>query len=145
MIIYNYQQKQIKYRSNMKKYTKKGWEKRKKEREGLPEFFKKHIEIIRDQGIRCEECGGRLQGDVSEVAHILPKQKFKSICTSDKNVVYLCGWKSDNNCHSKFDEGTNENVKKMNIFPKITERFRELEEIITEKYNYKLLDRYTHG
>ena len=55
------------------------------------------------------------------------------------------GWKSDNNCHSKFDEGSNEKVKKMNIFPKIVERFRELEEIITEKYNYKLLDRYTHG
>lgn len=127
----------------MKKYSKKALEHRKKEREGFPLFFQKHIKNISVNRLCCEECGSRLFGDVSEVAHILPKQTFKSISTEDSNVIYLCGWKSPNNCHDKFDNGSNEKVKEMKIFEKICESYENLLPLIEEKINYKVTDRYT--
>ena len=60
----------------MKKYSKKGLERRKAERECLPEFFQKHIEIAKTK--YCEECGAKLKGNISEIAHRLPKSFFKS-------------------------------------------------------------------
>jgi len=127
----------------MKKYSAKSREKRIEERKDFPEFFQKHIQIIKDGKLSCEECGERLKGDVSEIAHILPKSKFKSISTNDLNVIYLCGMYSNNNCHHNFDNLTVEKVKQMNIFPKICEIFKELEPIITEQINYKIYDKYT--
>ncbi len=127
----------------MKNYSKKGLEKRKEERKDFPEFFKKHIEIIWNGKLCCEECGDRLQGNSTEIAHILPKSTFKSISTEDKNVLYLCGLWSDNNCHYKYDNDSNDKVKQMKIFPKVIEIFEELKEVITEKINYKISDRYT--
>lgn len=126
----------------MKKYSKKALEKRKEERKDFPEFFRKHTEIISNGRKCCEECGSRLIGDVSEVAHILPKQTFKSVSTLDENVMYLCGWKSENNCHAKFDNGSNEEVQNMKIFDKVEETFRSLIFEITEKINWKVNDRY---
>ena len=125
----------------MKKYSKKGLEKRKAERECLPEFFKKHIEIAKTK--YCEECGEKLRGHVSEIAHVLPKSYFKSVSTNDLNVLYLCGmFCSGNNCHSKFDNSTQEKVKEMKIYSKVQEIFKQLEEEITEKINYKHRDLY---
>ena len=77
----------------MKKYSKKGLERRKAERECLPDFFQKHIEIAKTKC--CEECGAKLKGDVSEVAHILPKQYFKSVMCSDENVTDLWAIRND--------------------------------------------------
>lgn len=125
----------------MKKYSKKGLEKRKLERECLLEFFKKHIEIAKTKC--CEECGAKLRGNASEVAHVLPKQYFKSIMCSDLNVLYLCGMYSDNQCHSNFDNFPQEKVKEMKIYPKVQEIFKQLEEEIIEKINYKHYDLYT--
>lgn len=122
------------------KYSKKGLEKRKAERECLPEFFQKHIEIAKTKC--CEECGEKLVGNSSEIAHILPKQYFKSIMCSDSNVLYLCGIYSTNNCHSNFDNFPQEKVREMKIFGKISEMFRILEQEITEKINYKHRDLY---
>ena len=58
------------------KYSKKGLEKRKAERECLPLFFQKHIEIAKTKC--CANCGEKLKGDVSEIAHRLPKSFFTS-------------------------------------------------------------------
>lgn len=124
----------------IKKYSKKGLEKRKAERECLPEFFKKHIEIAR--GKCCEECGNKLKGNVTEIAHILPKQYFKSVMCSDLNVLYLCGLYSDNNCHNNFDNFPQEKVKQMKIYPKVQGIFNQLKLEITEKLNYKLTEKY---
>lgn len=126
----------------MKKYSKKRQEERKKEREGFPEFYQKHIQFIKDNKVCCQECDSRLKGDSSEVCHILPKGRFKSVSTNDLNIIYLCGWTSINNCHSKFDNGTNEDVKNMKIFCEIENKFLSLREIITESINYKVTDRY---
>jgi hypothetical protein len=125
----------------MKKYSKKGLEKRKAERECLPEFFKKHIEIAKTKC--CEECGAKLKGNVTEIAHVLPKQYFKSVMCSDLNVLYLCGLYSSNECHSKFDNSAQERIKEMKIYTKVQEIFKQLEEEITEKINYKHYDLYT--
>lgn len=122
------------------KYSKKGLEKRKAERECLPLFFQKHIEIAKTKC--CEECNAKLTGNVSEIAHILPKQYFKSIMCSDLNILYLCGMWSENQCHSLFDNSVQEKVKQMKIFPKVQEVFKQLEGVITEKINYKHRDMY---
>jgi hypothetical protein len=127
----------------MKKYSSKALEKRKEDRKGFTEFFQKHIQIIKDNNLCCEECGDRLKGDVSEIAHILPKSTFKSISTNDKNVFYLCGMFSDSQCHSNYDNFSLEKVREMNIFPHVVEVFKELESEITEKINYKIEERYT--
>jgi len=124
----------------IRKYSKKGLEKRKAEREGFPEFFQKHIEIARNS--YCEECGQRLTGDVSEIAHCLPKSYFKSVSTSDLNVLYLCGRFSANQCHSNYDNGAVEKVKQMKIYPKVKEIFQQLKPEITETINYKVYQKY---
>ena len=126
----------------MKKYSKKGLEKRKEERKNFPEFFQRHIQNIKGGNLCCEECNDRLKGDVSEIAHVLPKSFFKSISTNDKNVLYLCGQWSSNQCHSKFDNSATEVVKQMRIYPKVQQIFQELKEEITETINYKTTDKY---
>lgn len=123
----------------MKKYSKKRLEKRKEERVCLPEFFKRHIEIAKTK--YCENCGEKLIGDVSEVAHILDKSRFKSVMCDDTNVAYLCSWKSTNNCHSLFD-GSAEQLQSMKIFAEKSLEVERLLETVTEKYNYKTTDRW---
>ena len=125
----------------MKKYSKKGLEKRKAEREGLGDFFLKHVQIIKDGRLCCQECGAKLIGDVSEVAHRLPKSFYKSLMTDDDNVLYLCSWKSSNNCHSMYD-GSNEQLQSLQIFSREKELIKQLIEKATEKTNYKLYERW---
>ncbi len=127
----------------MKKYSKQSLERRKEERKDFPDFFQKHIQNIKDNRLCCEECGARLSGNTSEVAHILPKQTFKSVSINDDNVIYLCGMYSENQCHHKFDNWSTEEIKKMKIFDKICESFENLLPLLTERINYKITDRYT--
>lgn len=123
----------------IKKYSKKGLEKRKEERECLPEFFKKHTEIAKE--MCCANCGERLRGEVSEIAHRLPKSFFKSVMCDDENVVYLGGRFSSCGCHSLYD-GTNEQLQSLSIFLAEKEIIKELLEKATENINYKLYDRW---
>lgn len=125
----------------MKKYSKKGLEKRKEERACLPEFFLRHVEKIKKGKLNCTNCGEPLKGDVSEIAHRLPKSTFKSIQCDDNNVVYLGGRFSTCGCHSLYD-GTNEQLQSLNIFSAEKEIIKELLEKVTENYNWKLLDRW---
>ena len=125
----------------MKQYSKKGLEKRKAERECLSEFFIRHVNKIKTEKLHCANCEEKLKGDVSEVAHRLPKSTFKSIQCDDDNVVYLGGRFSSCGCHSLYD-GTNEQLQSLNIFSAEKEIVEELLEKVTEKYNWKLLDRW---
>ena len=125
----------------MKRYSKKGLEKRKSERGCLSEFFIRHVNKIKIEKLHCTNCGEKLKGDVSEVAHRLPKSTFKSIQCDDNNVVYLGGRFSSCGCHSLYD-GTNEQLQSLNIFSAEKEIIKELLEKVTEKYNWKLLDRW---
>lgn len=117
----------------IRKYSKKGLEKRKEERSGYSEFFQKHIQNIKENRLCCAECGERLIGDVSEVAHRLPKQKYKDISCQDDNIVYLCGAWSNNQCHFIYDNSYN-NLKEMKNFI----NFRESILNIIDKYDIKL-------
>ena len=126
----------------MKKYSQKALEKRKEERKDFPKFFQKHIQNIKDNNLCCEECGMRLRGDSSEIAHVLPKSTFKSIATNDSNVLYLCGLYSENNCHYMYDNLSNDGVKEMRIFPLVSEKYKELILVLTERLNWKINDRY---
>lgn len=124
-------------------YSKKGWEKRKKNREGLKEFFENCVEKIVKDKLCCKECGEKLKGHVSEVAHILPKSNFRSIQTNNLNWIPLCGQFSTNQCHTNFDNFSNEKFQKMLVFDYISRIFvEELESIIEEKIPYKIYDRY---
>lgn len=125
----------------IKKYSQKALDKRKAERACLPEFFQRHIEIAKTKC--CEECSAKLQGHVSEIAHVVPKQYFKSVMCLDSNVLYLCGMYSDKQCHNDFDNFPKEKVKQMKIYLKVKEVFKELQQQITEKLNYKHYDLYT--
>ena len=125
----------------MKRYSKKGLEKRKAERECLSEFFIRHVNKIKTEKLHCANCGEILRGDVSEVAHRLPKSTFKSIQCDDDNVVYLGGRFSSCGCHNLYD-GTNEQLQSLNIFSAEKEIVKELLEKVTEKYNWKLLERW---
>jgi len=100
----------------LRRYSNKGLEKRKEERKDFPQFFQRHLINIANNDKCCEECGHRLIGDVSEIAHILDKSKYKSVSVNDDNVLYLCSWKSPNNCHSKFDNSSEEVIQSMKIF-----------------------------
>lgn len=124
----------------IKKFSKIGREKRLEERKDFKNFYERHIENAKN--LKCEECGCQLKGTVSEIAHILPKNYFKSISTLDENVIYLCGMYSKNNCHAKYDNCANEEVRKMNIFKKVSDSFLKMESKITEKINYKHTDRW---
>ena len=125
------------------KYSKKGWDKRKEDRAGYAEFFQKHVKVIKDTQACCEECGTRLRGHVSEVAHILPKSLFKSIATNDDNVIYLCGMYSSNECHNEFDDSKLKVFQNMLVFNKISSIFAMLENIVIEKIPYKIYERYS--
>lgn len=126
----------------MMKYSPKALDKRKLEREKFPEFYSKHVLNIKENKICCEECGVRLRGDVSEVAHVLNKSIYKSISTSDDNIIYLCSWQSPNNCHSKFDNSSLEVFKDMLIYNKVCGIFANIRYQVKEKINFKTLERY---
>jgi len=125
----------------IRKYSKKGLEKRKLERECLSEFFIRHINKIKTEKLCCVNCEEKLKGDVSEVCHRLPKSTFKSIQCDDDNAVYLGGRFSNCGCHSLYD-GTNEQLQSLNIFASEKEIVKELLEKVTEKYNWKILERW---
>lgn len=125
----------------IRKYSKKGLEKRKEERSCLSEFFIRHVEKIKTEKLCCANCGEKLKGCVSEVAHRLPKSNFKSIQCLDGNVIYLCGMYSTNMCHSKYD-GTNEQLQSLSIFSAEKEIIKELVKKVTETINYKIYERW---
>jgi len=125
----------------IRKYSKKGLEKRKEDRACLSEFFIRHVEKIKTERLCCANCGEKLKGDVSEVAHRLPKSTFKSVQCLDENVVYLGGRFSSCGCHSLYD-GTNEQLQSLNIFSAEKEIIKELLEKVTETVNYKVYDKW---
>lgn len=106
---------------------------------GYKEFFDKHISIIKSENHICKECKGKLIGTYSEVCHILPKSYFKSIAKEDSNIIYLC-----QECHTNYDNWSNDKIKEMNIFEEISNSFEQLRDKIEEKINYKHNDRWAH-
>lgn len=109
----------------------------------LRPFFIKHENIIKSKGLCCENCGEKLVGSFFECAHILDKQRYKSVMVDDDNLVYLCcGLMGESNCHSVFDNfGKNnlENLSKMFIFATLIEKYNKMRDKVTENGKLKNL------
>lgn len=97
------------------------------------EFFEEHVENIE----YCENCGLDLRRKRSgkNVAHILPKSKFKSVAKHDKNVMYLCTTfdRSDGKtgCHESYDSSWTK-ARQMDVFRIAKERLGEFRDQVKE-------------
>lgn len=111
-------------------------------KEGYGQFYLDRTSEIGYMSIVCENCGRPLHGNVSEVAHIIPKNIFKSVATNSYNCLYLCSnliYGSDG-CHDKYDSSWTA-AKSMKVWPLAVQRFEKFEQLITEK-NRKTLNHF---
>ena len=105
--------------------TRRTQEARKEQRKDYPEFFQKMCEIARVSV--CEECGIRLRGNSTEIAHILSKAEYMSpeVATDPTNILFLC---SDH--HTQFDRNL-ETRSQMKANLEAKERYKLLQERLT--------------
>jgi len=72
----------------------------------------------------CSNCGGKTQKNDDKtfyysIAHILPKNHFKSIATNDDNWIELCYY--GNSCHSNYDNYMID-ITELNCFDEVIEK-----------------------
>jgi hypothetical protein len=107
----------------------------KKREVSYSDFFDKAIKEMQ-QNPFCENCGGRININYlphHNVAHILPKQRFKSVATHDSNKMFLCAGKDGlKSCHEQFDSGYS-TMMEMPVFEIAKKRFEIFKDEITEK------------
>lgn len=97
-------------------------------------YFNERVGFIVNEGLVCEECGDKLKGNISEVAHIISKSKNPEVEANKYNVMYLCGVHSNNSCHSKFDQSL-EKRRTMKCFDKALDKFKCFEDKIINNTN----------
>lgn len=112
--------------------TTKTVNERKEVRKDYSKFFQKHIQLIKEGEYCCEECGDRLFGEVSEIAHIFSKRYNSEIATDSRNIMYLCGRFSNNRCHSLFDKSLDDR-ESMKCFETSKEKVQDLKDKIIKK------------
>lgn len=124
-------------RKKIKPFTEKNREKRKAERSGLPEFFEAGIQgLIKNP--RCINCGCLINVSyepIRNVAHILPKSKYKSVMSHPLNCIYLCSFKDNSNgkdCHFDFDNRILD-IPKMPCFAEAKEKFEKFKDEVVER------------
>jgi hypothetical protein len=83
----------------------------------------------------CAHCGGRSCKDSEQywkfsIAHVLPKNLFKSVATHPKNFIELCFF--NNSCHTNFDNKTLD-IMDLNCFDTVISRFIEMYPSIAAK------------
>jgi hypothetical protein len=83
----------------------------------------------------CAHCGGRSCKDSDQywkfsIAHILPKNIFKSVATHPLNYIELCFF--NNSCHTNFDNKTLD-IMDLNCFSIVIDRFVDLYPVIDPK------------
>lgn len=124
-------------RKALKPFTQKSREKRKSERAGLPEFFETAIEELK-KNPRCANCGCAINTSyepVRNVAHILPKSKYKSVMAHPLNWIPLCSSKDQDtgiDCHFRFDNRIMD-IPSMPCYPLAKERFEIFRGEVTER------------
>lgn len=92
-------------------------------------YFDYHINKIVENNLSCQECGCKLNGDRSEIAHIISKSKNPEVEDISDNILYLCGVNSSNQCHSKFDQSLDKR-KSMRVFDIAVNNFLKLKPLI---------------
>lgn len=111
--------------------------KRKQSREDYPNFYLKMIDLYR--GKDCVECGTRLQGNGSEIAHILSKSTNPEVSTDPRNIIPLCL-----SCHTQFDSNL-ENRSKMKCFPQTVSQYLTFKDSVTNvSSEYLYYDNLAH-
>ena len=113
------QERALKVKSEQTIRTEKA---RKETRKDYPEFYQKWCEKV--QKMRCLECSRPLQGNSTEVAHVLSKSLSIEFATNDLNIIALCS-----SHHTQFDRNL-ETRSQMECFQESVERFKLLEPFI---------------
>lgn len=93
---------------------------RKEQRKDYPEFYKKHCKIAVRK--HCLECGSKLQGTSSEIAHIIRKSSNPELSVLDDNILYLC-----TDCHNIFDTSL-ERRSQMKCFQQSVEQYKLMQD-----------------
>lgn len=124
LMVCNFHASQLRVKTVSEK-TRRTQQARKEQRKDYPEFYQKHIEIAK--GKECEECRKRLQGNSTEICHILGKSDNPEIATEDLNIIYLC-WE----CHTKFDHSRSSR-RKMEVFDWAQNKISQIESKIIKK------------
>jgi hypothetical protein len=124
-------------RKALKPFTEKRKSKRKAEREGLPKFFEEQIAGL-EQIRSCQNCGCFINVNyepIRNIAHILPKSKYKSVMTHPLNALFLCSDKDqgpEGDCHYKFDNNIKD-IPKMKCFSVAKNRFELFKDEVVER------------
>lgn len=84
---------------------------------------------------KCAHCGGRTQKHDDDtfyysIAHLLPKNHFKSIATNDLNWIELCYY--GNSCHANYDRNMLD-LTELNCFDEVIEKFVKLYPFIAKE------------
>lgn len=126
----------VKPRTKLKPFTTKKKESRSEERKELPDFFNQAIERMKENPI-CANCGCRINVNFNahwNVAHILPKQKYKSVMNNEFNWIPLCSSKDigGKDCHNAFDTNIS-GIKDMPCFIVAKENFKKFKDSVQER------------
>lgn len=105
--------------------TRRTQQARAEQRKDYPAFYQRHCDSAR--GKRCLECNSILQGNSTEIVHILSKEKNPELATEDANIIYLC-WE----CHTKFDKSGTDR-KKMKVYNFAQAQLKIIEDKILNK------------
>lgn len=92
-------------RYHIRKQTLKTREKRRKRGELLKVFFDRHLQTVSLSPF-CDNCGMRIQGNLNNIAHILPKRSTANpeVMDEPNNAVYLCASiNGEIGCHERYD------------------------------------------
>ena len=107
---------------------------------GLQPYYNYHIKQLQKKLI-CENCGQPIKPYLlhSNIAHILPKSKYKSVSTNIHNYLYLCSGKDDNSidCHYTFDYRGSEIRKNMEVFELAKQRYNLFKDEVVENGNLR--------
>jgi len=127
----------VKVRSKLKPFSDKNKQKRKETRSELPDFFNSAIEELQKNSTCCN-CGRKINSSYMphwNIAHILPKQKYKSVMSHPLNWIPLCSSKDSDgvsDCHNYFDSNILE-IPNMQCFKYAKEKFDKFKGEVIER------------
>lgn len=113
--------------------------KRKNDREGLEDYYYFGIEMLKKYPT-CENCGTTIMTNLhphNNIAHILSKQKYKSVMGEFRNMLFLCDSKDrmdGKSCHKNFDTKI-ASRSKMECFNIAKERYAKFKDKVIEYGN----------
>lgn len=106
------------------------------ERVSYSGFFDNKITLLKIKNV-CDNCGCKINANFmphANIAHILPKSRYKSVATHPDNFLFLCSGKTDaeiGNCHYKFDNQI-KNQEAMPVWDLAKQRFQKFKHLVTE-------------